>query len=149
MITDLEIINACNSSLTMSEACSKVGLHFNTFKGRAIGLGVYSPNKGGKGLVKSKKTGNGSFTTQDILDGKHPQYQTSKLRIRLVNDGYKAAKCENCSLTDWNGLPISLELNHIDGNRHNHSIENLEILCPNCHSQTDTYRSKNRSNKHD
>ena len=43
----------------------------------------------------------------------------------------------------WNGLPIPLELHHIDGNRNNHKFENLQLLCLNCHAQTDTFRAKN------
>jgi 5-methylcytosine-specific restriction endonuclease McrA len=47
-------------------------------------------------------------------------------------------------ISDWQGRPLSLELHHIDGNRQNHLLDNLVILCPNCHSQTDTFRAKNK-----
>ena len=60
--------------------------------------------------------------------------------------GIKEEKCEECEIKEWNGKSISFELEHIDGNRFNHKIENLKILCPNCHSQTKTYRGKNISN---
>jgi 5-methylcytosine-specific restriction endonuclease McrA len=45
---------------------------------------------------------------------------------------------------EWNGKPIECALHHKDGNKHNNKIDNLEILCPNCHSQTDTYTAKNK-----
>jgi hypothetical protein len=63
MITDEQIIEACQSSLTMAEACSKVGLHYNTFKARASLLEVYLPfNKSGKGTKKPKRKGKDSFS---------------------------------------------------------------------------------------
>ena len=84
----------------------------------------------------------------DILDGKHPQYQSNKLRVRLIESEIKDSKCEVCGLSEWLGFPIRLELDHIDGNMYNHKLENLRILCPNCHSQTETYRGKNKKIKH-
>lgn len=55
-------------------------------------------------------------------------------------------KCWNCGITEWNNKKIQFELEHIDGNSMNQELYNLSILCPNCHSQTDTYKSKNRGN---
>lgn len=55
-------------------------------------------------------------------------------------------KCWCCGIKDWNTKKIIFELEHIDGNAYNNSIENLSILCPNCHSQTATYKAKNKGN---
>lgn len=52
-------------------------------------------------------------------------------------------RCECCGLSEWNGLPITLQAHHIDGDKTNNMLENLSLLCPNCHSQTDNYCSKN------
>lgn len=57
-----------------------------------------------------------------------------KLKLRLLEDGIKEAKCECCGLTEWNNKPIPLELHHKDGNHYNNDLNNLEILCPNCHA---------------
>lgn len=55
--------------------------------------------------------------------------------------------CNGCGLDVWLGRPMTLELDHKDGNRENNVRENLEALCPNCHSQTDTWRGRNKSRK--
>jgi hypothetical protein len=145
MISDEKIIEACKSSLTMSQACAKTGLHWNTFRKYAIKLNVFNPNKSGKGLKKTfKRTfGHDCYSLDDILEGKYPEYQSNKLRKRLLKEGKKEHKCEKCNLTEWQGNLIPLELNHKDGNRHNHLWINLEMICPNCHAQTETYRGKN------
>lgn len=52
--------------------------------------------------------------------------------------------CNNCKNSKWNGLPIPLEIEHIDGNSLNNNLKNLTVLCPNCHAQTPTYKGANR-----
>jgi len=54
--------------------------------------------------------------------------------------------CWECGITEWNGKDIVLELEHSDGNSDNNSEPNLSLLCPNCHSQTSTYKNRNRGN---
>lgn len=139
---DMEFIRICLESDTMAQAAAKLGLHFNTFKRKAIKLDCYKTNQAGKG-IKKKDNGN-KISLIEILEGKHPYYQTNKLRKRLISEGYKTGECEVCEITEWNGQPITIELDHIDGNRNNHSLENLKMLCPNCHSQTPTFRGKKR-----
>lgn len=141
---DSKFIEVCEKSLSMSKAAAELGLHFNTFKRKALSLGCYNPNQSGKGI--SKPNIGAQYPLSDILEGKHPQYQTYKLKNRLIKEGIKENKCENtqCNVGDsWNGIPIRNELDHIDGDRTNHKLENLRILCPNCHSQTNTFRAKN------
>jgi Zn finger protein HypA/HybF involved in hydrogenase expression len=70
--------------------------------------------------------------------------QSFKLKGRLIAEGLKEHKCECCGITEWNGKPAPIELDHINGNHHDNRLENLRILCPNCHAQTDTYRGKNK-----
>ena len=70
--------------------------------------------------------------------------QSHQLRLRLLKDRVFPHKCNCCGITEWNGLPTPLELEHKDGNHHNNSQSNLELLCPNCHAQTSTYRGKNK-----
>lgn len=57
----------------------------------------------------------------------------------------RGRKCENCGLETWLGQPINLEVHHIDGNRTNNSLDNLQLLCPNCHSYAPTFRYKHKA----
>lgn len=142
-VSDEKIIEICNNSISMARAAVDLGIHFNTLKSRAIKLGCYKINPSGKGITKPKRDGFDKIALSKILNGDEPQYQTNKLRIRLIKEGIKEERCEVCGITEWNGKPVSFELDHIDGNRVNHKLINLRIICPNCHSQTHTYRARN------
>ena len=141
-INETEFKEVVSNSMTMAQASAKLGLHFNTFKRIAVKLGVYNPNQSGKGINKDMSSV--SIPLNEILEGNHPSYQTYKLKNRMLKEGILDNICSECGISEWNGKSISLELDHIDGVRTNHKLENLRLLCPNCHSQTDTYRSKNR-----
>jgi Zn finger protein HypA/HybF involved in hydrogenase expression len=68
---------------------------------------------------------------------------TSTLRKRIIQHKLKEYQCEICKIDDWNNNSISLQLDHKDGDRKNNILDNLRWLCPNCHSQTPTFCSKN------
>lgn len=72
-------------------------------------------------------------------------YSTHKLKLLLLKTGKKEYKCECCKNTKWLDKPINLELHHINGINNDNRIDNLLLLCPNCHSYTDNYRGKNMS----
>jgi hypothetical protein len=116
----------------------KVAVHFNlphiTVWRRLRNLGVE---------VKTVKTGI-PIPLKEILEGEHPYYQTFKLNKRLLADGVFENKCSICGIQEWNSLPISMQLDHINGCSYDHRLENLRFLCPNCHSQTDTWCGKNK-----
>lgn len=67
------------------------------------------------------------------------------LKMALFNRGIKKKQCESCKLSEWMGKPIPLELHHVDGDKYNNELSNLQILCPNCHTFTDNYKIKNRN----
>lgn len=73
-------------------------------------------------------------------------------KIRSVNMldaiiALRGRKCECCGLEEWMGKPIPLEAHHKDGDELNSTLENLQLLCPNCHAMTDTYKGKNIKNR--
>ena len=67
-----------------------------------------------------------------------------KLKNKLLKEGYKEHICEKCGNAEWYGKPIPLELHHINGDNTDNRLENLQMLCPNCHSFTDTYGGRNQ-----
>lgn len=138
--SDADIIKASLRTNSATAAAALLGIKYDTYKKHAIRLGVFKTNKSGKNISKNR---NYVFSLDEIFSGKHPQYQTNKLRIRLIKEGVKENKCERCGIYKWLDEEIRLELDHIDGNPYNHSLSNLRILCPNCHSLTPTHRGKN------
>jgi len=80
----------------------------------------------------------------DVLVENSTYLSTNHLKNRLFDEGLKQRVCDNCGISEWLGKPISLELEHINGNNTDNRLDNLKILCPNCHSQTPTFRRKNK-----
>ena len=70
--------------------------------------------------------------------------KADRLKWKLFSNGIKQYKCEKCGCTHWEGKQIILQLHHINGNNTDNRLENLQILCPNCHSQTDNYCGANK-----
>lgn len=90
--------------------------------------------------IKSVK----KLTLEDILQKDRP-YSSHKLKKRLLASGLKEEKCEICGQEPiWNGLHLELQLDHINGVHNDNRIENLRILCPNCHTQTATFGNKRK-----
>lgn len=90
-------------------------------------------HKGEKGI--------GYIPAKEYFDGSRLIHSANLIK-KLFNDGIKERRCERCGLSEWCGNPIPLELHHINGNRYDNHLENLQILCPNCHALTDNYRGK-------
>jgi len=70
----------------------------------------------------------------------------SAVTLRWLLRKEDGLSCSLCKNEKWNGLPIALEVEHVDGNSENNKRENVCLLCPNCHAQTPTYKSKNKGN---
>lgn len=136
-VTDQEIIDACNSSSNMTIACKKVGMYKTPFIRRAKKLGVYVPNQGDKINHKVDR----GFKLEDILSGKHPQYTSVMLKKRLIKEGIFKDECSKCGFNECReGFEHSVcQLHHINGDPRDHRLENLEILCPNCHALTPNF----------
>lgn len=72
-------------------------------------------------------------------------YRGGVLKDELIK--LRGHRCEDCGLTTWKNQPIPLEAHHIDGDRCNNRLDNLILLCPNCHALTPNYGAKNRNKK--
>jgi hypothetical protein len=66
------------------------------------------------------------------------------LKTRVLRAGLKQNRCENCGIEEWRGRPLSLALHHVNGDGRDNRLENLQLLCPNCHSQTDNFAGRAR-----
>ncbi len=86
------------------------------------------------------------YTTEEILVENSPYKNIPILKKRLLKEGLLEYKCAICGNTgEWLGQPLTLQLDHINGDHFDHRLENLRLLCPNCHSQTETFSGKNKN----
>lgn len=116
---------------TVNNKISQMNLDTSHFTGKAWNQGDrYRP------ITKAKDL-------QEILQ-KGTTYQSYKLAQRLIKEGIKNKVCEVCGNTEWLGQSIKLELHHVNGDHNDNRLENLQLLCPNCHAYTDNYRGKNQ-----
>lgn len=146
-----QFITAVNNSLSYAEVMRKLNLkpagsNYDTVKKKIKELNLDTSHMTGKSWNKGERFRNFAFTIPlDTILVEHSKYNnTNNLRIKLIKKGLKENKCECCGRTKWLGKPIKLELHHINGIKDDLRIENLQILCPNCHAYTDNYRGKNR-----
>lgn len=137
-IPEDEFAKMVAESLSFRELARKVG---------------YSENGGGTlsalhTAVKERHLDTSHFLGQGINKNKFVGFEENSPRKRGKSLSYpliqlRGHKCENCQLSEWLGQPITLQVHHIDGDRSNNNFENLQLLCPNCHSLTDNYCKKN------
>lgn len=117
----LEIPIQGNNGKTLKNIMIKNNIDFSHFTGRAR---VYR---------NPKKANINNYLTNKS------KVSTHLLKRLLFKEGYKENKCENCGISEWNNKPLTCQLHHINGNHLDNRLENLQILCPNCHSQTNNY----------
>lgn len=86
-----------------------------------------------------------SLTPNEVMFTEDSSYSTEAIKGRIVKEELLEYKCSRCGLDSWCGESIVLDLDHINGDNRDHRIENLRFLCPNCHSQTDTYKGRNKN----
>jgi len=142
---------AVDNSLSIAEVCRQLGIrpvggNYKTihrklafyqistehFTGQVWNVGTrYRPIKKAQSL--------------DLILVKDSTYcSSSGLKQRLFKEGVLEPKCQVCGLSSWMGKPVPTELDHINGVNTDHRIENLRILCPNCHAQTSNFRGKKK-----
>lgn len=146
--------NAAKECKSIAEMCRFFGIkdrgsNYQTMRKYIVEFDVDISHFTGEGWLKGMDyTEKASrYKLEDVLqDG--VSYRSLYLKKRLIENGLKEDICEVCGLgSEWNGKPITLELHHINGNHYDNRIENLQVLCPNCHSQTENYRNKKKNKK--
>lgn len=150
--TDDAFCQAVRGSTSIRQVLMRLGLkgaggNYWLAKKRIKDLGLSVSHFLGQGYLKGKNhTWAKKIPLSAILIKDSPYRNTNKLRKRLFNEGLFEKKCQGCGNKEWQGVPIPLELEHINGISNDHRKENLRILCPNCHALTPTYRGKNIGN---
>jgi 5-methylcytosine-specific restriction endonuclease McrA len=86
-----------------------------------------------------------SLTSNEEIFTENSTYSNEMVKQRIVKDDLLKYNCAKCGLDTWQGETIVLDLDHINGNNKDNRLENLRYLCPNCHSQTDTYKGRNKN----
>jgi len=138
-----EILIWINKKYSKSEICRELKCKHITLNSYLDKMNIkYKGNQGGK----NRKSGIGYMKAENYLYNGSP-IQSYKLKNKLIEDGIKEHKCEECEKNEWLGKLIPIELHHLDGNHYNNELINLQLLCPNCHSFTENYRGKGIKNK--
>ena len=146
--TDDQLVEAVATSHSIRTVLEKIGLtpaggNYETVKKHIQGLNLDTSHFLGQAILRNKTHDYNTRPLDTILvHGKLEN--TWRLKNRLLREGLKENQCEHCGKTEWLGLPIPLELHHKDGDRTNNSLQNIELLCPNCHSLTDNYRGSKK-----
>ena len=121
------------------------GCNYETLKSKAALYGIdtshfniiYARTHRGQRIIKNR--------TNEQIFIENGRIKTESVKIAYIDRIlHKLPKCECCGIENWNGKIIVFQLHHKDGNNKNNRIENLQLLCPNCHSQTDNFSNRKR-----
>lgn len=147
--SDEQFVSLIKNSTNISEVLFKLGYSvkgnswgFSQIRRRMDDLGLdMSLFKGKSAVLKLNKSR--SLNEKDLFK-ENCKHNRNNLRRYIIKNNILPYKCAMCGITEWNGKTLSLELDHINGINNDNRLENLRFLCPNCHSQTTTYGSRNQ-----
>lgn len=141
-----KLSDAVKESVCYADVCRKVGLgtkgrNYDTIKNWISKLNLDTSHFKSNSQLAFERSFKKRIITDEQLFVENSKFSRAKVKARLQL--YKKYTCEICNLNnEWNGIPIVLHLDHINGNSVDNRLENLRFLCPNCHSQTATYAGK-------
>ena len=135
-------IELIKHSYSLKEVCEKANIMVSNGNYETLKKVITNNNID----ISHFKRQNGCFVKRELneLLKENVVISSYKLKKKILKNGLKEYKCEKCGRTEWEGESIPLELHHINGNKTDNRIENLMILCPNCHALTNNYCGKNQ-----
>lgn len=148
-LTEEEFQQIIQESQSYAECCRKIGYSDkgrygpDQIKKRCVELNISTAHFSSTSAAQKAST---KYILDDILIENSTYANISRLKSRLISENrleYICAICGNNGF--WNNQPLILTLDHINGKHMDHRIENLRFLCPNCHSQTETFSGKNKT----
>lgn len=151
--TKIELESAVQQSTSIRQVLIKLGLigaggNYTTIQRWCAKWNISTSHFTGQGHNKGK-TRNTGFSgpsriplSELLVEVSNHYIKSHSLKLRLIEEGVFERKCYRCNLTEWMNQPIPLELEHINGVHSDNRLQNLTLLCPNCHAQTPTYRRK-------
>lgn len=159
MIVNCKECNKCFNKRDSQIKKSKSGNHFCSSSCSAIYNNKFRKKESYSFCLNCKAKLNPKYKSRIYCSNSCQQKYRQENNFKLLEAGEnitshtcsvyhrkKQDRCSCCKLSKWNNKPISLELDHIDGDGTNNTLINTRLLCPNCHSQTDTYKGRNHKN---
>lgn len=144
--------NAVDKSYSIADVCRELGLkpiggNYDTITKYCKKFNIDISHFVGQDWKKSPLKDPNRYKLNDMLQ-QEVNFKSSYLKKRLIDAGLKEDKCEICGCTNvWQGKSITLELHHINSDHFDNRLENLQILCPNCHSQQKNHRRPKTQHK--
>ena len=148
--TDDQLIFAVKSSYSIASVLLQLGLkatggNYKTIQNAVKRLQLNTSHWTGQGHLRGKTHNwSPSIPLSNVLTEESTYTSTFRLKNRLLKDHLLVYECSICHISSWQGKELALQLDHINGVNNDHRLENLRLLCPNCHSQTDTFAGKNK-----
>lgn len=134
---------AIKNVFTYSDVCRKLGLYPNSGNIKTLHHKFSIYNIDVSHFLYYKNNSDGTKRSLNSILVEDSNYlNTDCLRRRIIKEGLKSPECEICGIKEWMGKPISFQLHHINGIKKDNRLSNLQILCPNCHSQTYNFKNK-------
>lgn len=146
MLSDSEFIALFKSCCSYSDVLRNLGLSCNGSASRAIlflRMKELSLTYNDLSSVKTYRKGCARVSDDEIFCENSKHTSNASLKRRFLQKNCAPYRCSICGISDWQGNPICLHLDHVNGNHTDNRLENLRLICPNCDSQQPTYKGKN------
>lgn len=148
-----QFIQAVKESFSIRQVLIKLGIvaeggNYKIYHSRKKKWGVDDSHFTGQGHLRGKEHDwSKRIPLEEILVADSDYMSIHRLKQRILKSNLIKEECAICRITEWNNQKLSLHLDHKNGINNDHRLENLRLLCPNCHSQTETYCRRKSSLK--